>query len=290
MQEPSFEHHAVFHKFRCWEGVVPKGYHPNFLGVMTRTAFFKQFSTDLEGQYWKGSYPGLDDQYLEWIDLLEAVTHAENEFVMMELGAGWGPWTANAAAAVRQHSRLPCRLIAVEAEPTHFEYLKQHLQENGVDLNQCQLIQAAVADRDGRVGFYTGETSFGGPTDWYGQFIGGPTEVEAVSLDSLLRPLEKVDLIDLDVQGVELDVLQSAAGQVNQKVKRVHIGTHSEMIEIGLRSLFALLGWKKIWDYPCGTVQETPWGEISFEDGVQTWVNPSLKEALDSHQWRSSSG
>src|SRR5574341_343345 len=63
-------------------------------------------------------------------------------------------------------------------------------------LSRCQLIEAAVADRDGGIGFHVGETPHGGPANWYGQKIGGPTNVRAVSLNTLLSPLDKVDLID----------------------------------------------------------------------------------------------
>lgn len=34
--------------------------------------------------------PAFDEEYFEWIDLLEAVTEATGEFTMIELGAGWG--------------------------------------------------------------------------------------------------------------------------------------------------------------------------------------------------------
>jgi hypothetical protein len=85
-----------------------------------------------------------------------------------------------------------------------------------------------------------------------------------------------VDLIDLDVQGTELIVLSSAVEQLSQKVKRVHIGTHGEEIESGLRTLFQNLGWTKLNDYACGSESETPWGVIKFGDGVQTWINPKL--------------
>jgi hypothetical protein len=95
-----------------------------------------------------------------------------------------------------------------------------------------------------------------------------------VSLTSILDQLESVDLIDLDVQGVEADVLESAA-QALGKVQRVHIGTHSAENEQRLRALFDRLGWDSLNDYPCGAEAETPWGSIAFQDGVQTWVNPA---------------
>jgi hypothetical protein len=76
-------------------------------------------------------------------------------------------------------------------------------------------------------------------------------EVRSVSLRSILGGFPYVDLIDLDVQGVEADVLESAENMLSDKVKRVHIGTHSTDNEDRLRTLFGRLGWQKLNDYGC---------------------------------------
>ena len=83
-------------------------------------------------------YPPFDDEYFEWIDLLEAVAGATNRFTMLELGAGFGRWTARAAAAAQQRN-LEYTLVAVEAEPTHFDWMLQNLQDNGLKLDDCRL-------------------------------------------------------------------------------------------------------------------------------------------------------
>jgi hypothetical protein len=59
-------------------------------------------------------------------------------------------------------------------------------------------------------------------------------------------------------------------------VKRLHIGTHSKEIEAGLRQLLSAHGWRCHADYPLSSTSETPWGPVSFENGVQSWVNPGL--------------
>jgi hypothetical protein len=100
--------------------------------------------------------------------------------------------------------------------------------------------------------------------------------VRKVGLDSLLRPLRKVDLIDLDVQGAELEVLSASSEGLNAKVSRVHIGTHNQKVESGLRSLVRRLGWVCSFDFPCGGEGETLWGLIKFQDGVQSWQNPKV--------------
>jgi FkbM family methyltransferase len=285
-------HHPIFEKFNRWQGNVDPEYWANFLGVMTRKSFVSWGSKPAVNQFVSAPLPAFSEEYFEWIDVLEAVIHAKEHFTMIELGAGYGRWLVNAVAALKSVNDLPYTLIGVEPEPTHFKWMQLHFRDNGVDLSRAQLIEAAVTAREGTVWFYVGR-----PSEWYGQAIAPAIDgsslykfmarltrkatasneevrkVAALSLDGLLRPLYKVDLIDLDVQGAELDVLSAAKEQIDAKVKRVHIGTHSPEIEEGLRTLFTDLGWKKLNDYPMSSESETPYGRIKFGDGVQSWIN-----------------
>jgi FkbM family methyltransferase len=297
-------HHPVLERFQPWSGKVDAGWSVNFLGVRTRDAFSAGMTGTLssEGGWVETGYPSFDEEYFEWVDVLEAVVGAAETFTMIELGAGWGRWLMNAAAAARAYDRQHVHLVGVEAEPTHFRWMQQHFRDNAVDAESLTLIEAAVAAEGGRVGFHVGD-----PSAWYGQAIDpnppqpvppasalrqlralfqrrargderAIVDVRAVTLASILDGLERVDLIDLDVQGVEADVLESAENTLTEKVKRVHIGTHSAENERRLRALFGRLGWEKVNDYPCGAEVDTPWGPIHFQDGVQTWLTPRLGE------------
>lgn len=274
------EHHRVFRHFQRWQGKVPEGHIVNFLGVLTRVDYFDLIIPIEKGypadRYVKTEYPSFDEEYFEWIDLLEAVLAADGHFTMIELGAGWGRWIVNAAAALQQSSRLPYTLVGLEAEPTHFQMMVQHVATNGLDPKNFRLVEAAAAGADGKVGFEVGETPRGGPTKCYGHHMGGSHLVQAICLRTLLQPFPTVDLIDLDVQAAEFDVLEPAAEVLDRKVKRIHIGTHGRHIEDALRSLFGRLGWRCLNRFPCGASVETEWGPISFQDGVQTWLNPTF--------------
>ena len=272
-------HHQVFQRFSRWSGVVPPDRIANFLGVMTRTnyghPYFSVSTPSSDAQVQQIDYPAFDEEYFEWIDLLESVAQAQGHFTMLELGAGWGRWVANAAIALRQFSGLPHTFVAVEAEPSHFQSITQHLADNAINPDGFQLIEAAVTDHDGEVLFQVGKHHWGDNYDWHGQsIIGGDHAVKSVSLATLLRPFSTVDLIDLDIQGAELSVLLAAADVINEKAKKIHIGTHSRRIEHGLRSLFSRLGWRSVYDFPCLSQTDTPWGSLAFLDGVQTWLNP----------------
>jgi FkbM family methyltransferase len=277
-----FPHHPVFGHFSCWSGNVPEGFIVNFLGAMTRVGYFESY-LEISRQYpadrhVETEFPLFDEEYFEWIDLLEAIVRAEGHFTMLELGAGYGRWTANAAVALRRLKDLPQTFVAVEAEPTHFQWMVQHFADNSVDAKNLQLVEAAVADADGKVGLHLKDPEWGGPSTWYGQSVGGSHPVDAIALETLLRPLGTVDLIDIDVQGAELRVLEAAAEALDEKVKRIHIGTHGPDIEAGLHSLFARLGWMSLRSFPCGATANTEWGTIYFQDGVQTWLNPTYSD------------
>jgi FkbM family methyltransferase len=254
---------------------VPAGYQLDFLGTRYKTSFVTLLAPQQHDRYDSPSYPPFDEEYFEWIDLLEAVAAANGRFTMLELGAGFGRWTARGAAAAKQFG-LPYTLIAVEAEPTHFEWMCQNLQDNGVKPEDCRLIHAAVTGKDGKIGFQVGD-----PVSNYGQSIGGSTEVNAISLPTLLQSLELVDLIDMDVQGAELEIIEAATEVLNEKVKRIHVETHSNPLHSDILTLFRVLGWEPHSLYAGCTADTTPWGRINFQGGIQSWLNPRLHQRAE---------
>ena len=299
-------HHPALADLSCWEGEVPTGFTVDFLGVKTRVKYTEKMvagGTEERSPYFSQTpLPVFDEEYFEWVDVIEAVKAARDEFVMIELGAGYGRWLVRAVAALRQLNPIPFNLVAVEAEPTHFEWLQEHLRDNDIDPKGQTLIEAAVNDTGDPVKFCVGN-----PSGWYGQSIapgtpahrlwriflrarsllgagrtrigeqdGGTMLVRGITLNTILRDLPRVDLVDLDLQGAELDVLGASVERLDAQVKRVHIGTHGADIEDGLRALFRAHGWRLVNDYPCHSRSSTPYGEIEFQDGVQTWVNPRV--------------
>jgi len=306
------QHHEVFSRFRQYSGEIPQGYHADFLGTQAQHEFTSGLRDDvpvpypLRRTYQNYPYPRVDEDYFEWIDLLESVVAASGSYTMLDLGAGFGKWAVRAAFAARQYNpKLRCHVIAVEAEPTVYDWMRKHFRHNGIKPRWHTLLHAAVADEPGEVEFCIGGPR-GGPYDrppsaWYGQFLtkGNAAfgewrpdgkyhgfkvrlhtsgwrsiRIPGVSLGSLLEKLQRVDLIDLDIEGQELASLTSVAAELDAKVKRLHIGTHSTEIEAGLRRLLAAHGWQCHADYPLSSTSETPWGPVSFENGVQSWVNP----------------
>lgn len=293
----------LFDRFRPWEGIVDPGWTRNWLGVRTRAEIQSQSGAVDEPTFVRFERPSVSEDFFEWLDMLESVVESRGRYTIVELGAGWGRWLVNAAAAVRQlEPARPFLLVGVEAEPTHFGWLRQHLHDNGIDPDEHVLIRAAAAARDGRVRFRQGD-----PAAWYGQSIepDDPTaktsglvsrvlrwagnkaddrrrsrpvrRVRALSLATILEPLDVVDFVDADVQGAEADLFEAAADVLAAKVGRVHVGTHSTEIEERLRRFFTGLGWDCRFDFAGGGVRETQWGPVQFEDGTQSWLNPARR-------------
>ena len=171
-------------------------------------------------------------------------------------------------------------LVGVEAEPVHFQWMHKHFRDNDIDPDAHRFIMAPIAGTRRKVIF-----TVGNPNAWYGQYIADDAaqasnneivEMEAITLADVLSPFDKVDLIDMDIQGAELDVVRSSTDLIDAKVRRIHIGTHSAEIEVGLRSILKPLGWRCVWDFGCNGEHNTRYGRIEFQDGAQAWINPHL--------------
>lgn len=291
-------HHELFQAYPPWRGITKPAMGVDFLGVHTRNEFWPPWPKEPGDQEIEVAYPPFDEEYFEWISLLSAVKDATGRFTMIELGAGWGRWLGRAAAAIRKTTRYPFLLVGVEAEPTHFLWMKKFLRDNGIDPNRHWLLKAAVSDKPGWVTFLIGN-----PDKWYGQSVLGDQApippsiwsrllnciwprkqsnaveartVRAITLNAVLRRVGLVDLVDADIQGSEASVFEAAADLLNAQVKAVHIGTHSEEQETRLRALFSRLDWVCRYDFACMKEQETPFGRITFGDGVQAWTNPQF--------------
>lgn len=303
------EHHPVFSGYAPLEVLQEPEFLVDFLGIRTRVEFMAGMIPDYQApaqpRLVTAGAPVFDEEYFEWTDVLEAVEEARDQFVIAELGAGFGRWSVRAAAALARKAGCRFQCIAVEAEPMHFNWMRQHFLDNNIDPDDLDLTWAAVGATPGFVPFWVGEAGA-----WYGQAVADGTDapfpgvemrrvlkarsvlgkppavpatgksvvwVPCTTVADLIAAYPRIDLMDLDIQGLEFAALEAAIDVLDAKVRRIHIGTHSQRIEQQLRALFTARGWTKRNDYPCQvTGVATPYGDISFGDGVQTWINPAL--------------
>ena len=258
------DHHPIFSHFDRSEFISD-----SFLGTVSRRCFTSEAMREKVTACDPLGLPAFNEEYFEWIDLLESIKAWKpgSLYTFMELGAGYGRWSVRAAFA-----RPLARIIAVEAEPTHYVWMKQNFEDNGLQGDRFKTIQAAVSDTPGLCGFLAGR-----PAEWYGQRIAEPGEdgriTPCVTLAELLKLVTLVDLIDMDIQGAEVRVIKAGIEELNSKVKRLHIATHDPETEVNLRRAFHQEGWRMAWDFSGGGTNATPFGLIEFQDGVQSWVN-----------------
>lgn len=291
-------HHAVFDAFTPYDGPSPAGVSLGFLGDRFR-ASFGGWEPQPEG-YAALTAPPIDEEYFEWIDILEAALLAGPTFTFLELGAGFGRWSVRAALAARQLGKTP-RLVLAEADPRHVSFIHTNMADNGVPPDEYRVFDTAVAgSREDKI-FCVGTPTEGDA--WYGQsvigddvgdspvmgeYFGRPLysyqggwahviRLKQIPLSSVLEGEALIDLVDLDLQGAEALAVAEAIGPLTAKVRRLHIGTHGTEIEAQLRAILSQAGWTCLRDYRLGEVNETEFGACDFNDGVQSWVNPALR-------------
>lgn len=255
------------------------------------------------------TYPKVNTEYFEWTDLLEAVLDAGPRFTMVELGAGFGRWSARGALAARRRGLENTRVVLVEGDPVHVEWLHEHMRSNGI--TDYTVFAGAVARRtetalfvvDVPEGFF-GRPGRTNPAAWYGQTLARsaslgdakPTaekykgrdmwklggdwqaiEIPTFSLSDILAGHDRVDLIDMDIQGAEGEVIAGAIDLLTARVRRLFIETHSQAIERQIRASLRAAKWRCLRDYPLQTTTQTPFGSMTFDGGgLQSWINPRL--------------
>jgi hypothetical protein len=92
---------------------------------------------------------------------------------------------------------------------------------------------------------------------------------------TLLRPFTTVDVIHIDIQGHEHAVVASARKILQEKAKRLVIGTHSRNIEQQLFDELSAAGWRLEADESC-VYKPNDGKPALFLDGCQIWRNPRL--------------
>jgi FkbM family methyltransferase len=121
------------------------------------------------------------------------------------------------------------RVLAIEANPITFALLEENIAHN--QLRDVHAIQAALAPHPGEIAFYASATDEE-PGAWGDSAIRQPwheeagtaiVRVPAVTLSSLLT--EPVDLLKLDIEGLETVVLEEAAPRL-ALVQRVVLEYH----------------------------------------------------------------
>jgi FkbM family methyltransferase len=288
---------SLIREYFCLSPVAVDGFIVDKLGVKTRGSSLWDTVQHLVGTVIPLPIP--EDYHagaIEWIGLLKSVRSARGRFVAMELGAGWGPWVVAGAIAARHAGISESSLLAVEGDPGHFGFLRQHFIDNGLNPDQRQLFQAAVGARRGRALWPRIDSrndwgsrlipanqkngkEHGGVSSDPGREAAGVMDIEVLSISDLLTKQARWDLVHMDVQGDEAAICEAGLDLLTKRVHWIVVGTHSRIIEGKLISMFLRDGWQLENEKPARVVfrPNAPTQEaLTDHDGAQVWRNPRL--------------
>ncbi|MDR1072067.1 MAG: hypothetical protein LBL45_00100 [Treponema sp.] len=101
--------------------------------------------------------------------------------------------------------------------------------------------------------------------------------VKGYSFDAISRDYDLIDFVHLDLQGYEMEFIESCVKTFSERVKHLFIGTHTRKIEGDLFEFLYNHGWTLLREKPC-VVQwpETAphsFVDVTVKDGGQFWKN-----------------
>lgn len=278
-------HHPIFSRFERVKSTGTGRDVFDFIGTRTDALFRKGWAPHaaVAGAQTQPPYPPANEHYFDWVATLTAVDRASGTFRMAELGAGWAPWLARAALAARQRPAIHrLELVAVEADQTHFDWVGQHFEANGIRGSGVHCLLGAIAAQAGTIRF----PKVDNPDENYGastRAVRAGTEYVEVTAYTLEQVLDRftgpVDLVHVDIQGAEYDVLPAAMPLLRSHVKSIMIGTHISLEHHRqMDNLFQREGWRQMFNFDRNALYQTSFGDVQFGDGFLLFENP---EQLD---------
>ena len=154
------------------------------------------------------------------------------DLTILDVGAHCGLFSIYAAKYAK-------KIIAVEPSPGHFEALKMNTKNLPVEA-----INAAIAEKDGKMDLYGNDNkTMLSLMPQASDPKYKPVQVTTMTLNTLLKDVEKVDFMKLDVEGKEQDILQGegftrVAPKIREIVLEVHAwnGRHPNQIKETLKN------------------------------------------------------
>lgn len=279
-------------------------------GLRTRVDMLPFAPAELAGTV-STSLPIPDDGYRseaeEYVALAQALTTATDTFRIVEVGAGWAPWSV-AGVVIARRMGLRANGIAVEADDERSAWALRHAADNDVS---AELVQGSPDDIAAALREPWGDTELrvvraagwharttlqfpdldsgdmggavwtlpGTDVDYRGAHL-AHHDVPSVTIADLLAASTVTDLLHVDVQGVESQLLTATADDIQAKVRLMAVGTTDRGNEGRLQEFFLPRGWGLAIDEPCTTrftMTHPTLAGFTVQDGLQLWENPFLR-------------
>lgn len=277
-------HDPVFERFERVTTVGTGAHMHDFIGGLTKVSYKSDWAKHAApvGAPMKPGYPPVNEHYLDWIATLQAVDKARGTFRMAELGAGWAPWLVRGALAARQRPDISrIELLGVEADPQHFDWMQDHLRDNGLDPAEHGMLFGAASDTSQTLRFPivdNPDVNYGASLREIWMAEQPHIEVPGITLERVLKHFSgPVDFMHVDIQGAEYDLIPAGMGLLKSNVKTVMVGTHLGNDRHGaLAQLFRETGWDEAMNFNRNALSATPYGDIQFGDGFLLFTNSAF--------------
>lgn len=261
----------------------------NFLGTVVDPTYFGTLLRGKAGTIEPLPIPGSWHACVaEWGACLRALNLAHDSFTVVELGCGWGCWLNNMAVAARNIG-FSYELVGVEGDRNHLAFAKKTLQENGIQMETVTLHAGIAAANDGVALFPLQKRN---SSSWGLKPVFGATESQRIaairsgsheelpmlSLERVIAPLSRVDLLHIDIQGGESDLLAGSLPILTDKVAYIFAATHSRGIEKAIHQIMPEDTWTLEIKRPAIYKMQFNGPRLKI-DGVMGWRNRRLLEA-----------
>jgi FkbM family methyltransferase len=160
------------------------------------------------------------------VQLLELQTmwpHILGASTLVDVGANIGCWTVPMLRAVRSGGSV----ISFEPDPAIFECLKRNVENEKAFGKNSDLRPAAVTSKSNHLGFLRNLDNPGAGGLHYSPHPPSATlerlEVETQTLDALMDRYQRIDFIKIDVEGEEVNVLESGTELIRRDLPVIFI-------------------------------------------------------------------
>lgn len=137
--------------------------------------------------------------------------------VVLDLGANRGSFAKTVI------DRFHCRCVAVEPSPEMFAKIEPH--------PLLQKYNVAITASEGAVDFHLSDIPVSSSLAHKPEGMAGTITVTGRRLDNFISELglSRIDLLKMDIEGVEIDVLRSCSDQLLQSIGQLTIEFHDHM-------------------------------------------------------------
>lgn len=262
-------------EIRLVDRTPPPGWKKMWYGYFQMEKVISQEKKDRDLKAHKTPETDLDlkgESYIERQFFLNIIKSLKGHVNLFELGAGRGDWCL-ALASIVDFNHIDTEItsyksLAVEAEPTHYEWTKTHFEEQKINAIP---VYGAITSKVGECKFYS-EVD---PASNYGQSISddGNLTIPCFTVDYLMDEYQfaTIDIMHVDIQGAEYDMLLGATRALEKKaIKYMMIGTHRPDLNKRIIEYIKPYGYEVLFSVRNHqSVSNTPFGKATFPvDGL----------------------